>query len=164
MITEKKLIEILGTGNITCKEEILEEYSSDMSFVNKMKPEYVAKVKNTNDVEKLINLAKETLTPLVPISSGPPHFRGDTVPSIGGTIIADLSKMKKIIKVSRANRVALFEPGVTFDELISAVTKEGLRLNMPLQPRMSKSVIGSMLEREPVIMPKYHWDIGDPLA
>jgi FAD/FMN-containing dehydrogenase len=45
-----------------------------------------------------------------------------------------------------------------------AVAKEGLRLNMPLLPRKTKSVVGSMLEREPVIMPKYHWDIGDPLA
>jgi FAD/FMN-containing dehydrogenase len=56
------------------------------------------------------------------------------------------------------------EPGVTFDELIPEVRKEGLRLNMPLLPRKSKSVVGSMLEREPVIMPKYQWDISDPLA
>ena len=44
------------------------------------------------------------------------------------------------------------------------MAKEGLRLNMPLLPRRTKSVVGSMLEREPVVMPKYHWDIADPLA
>lgn len=164
MITEKKLIEMFGAANVTAKQAVLEEYSSDMSFVKETKPEYVVKVRNTEDIEKLIKLANETLTPLVPVSSGPPHFRGDTVPSTGGAIIVDLSKMKKIVMVNRDNRVALFEPGVTFDELISAVTKEGLRLNIPLQPRKTKSVIGSMLEREPVIMPKYHWDISDPLA
>ncbi|GAH54985.1 unnamed protein product, partial [marine sediment metagenome] len=69
-----------------------------------------------------------------------------------------------IIRVDRMNRVAMVEPGVTFAELIPAVAREGLRLNMPLLPRKSKSVIGSMLEREPVVMPKYHWDISDPLA
>jgi FAD/FMN-containing dehydrogenase len=53
---------------------------------------------------------------------------------------------------------------VTFTELIPAAKKEGLRLNMPLLPRQSKSVIGSILEREPVIMPKYQWDVSDPLA
>jgi FAD/FMN-containing dehydrogenase len=47
--------------------------------------------------------------------------------------------------------------------LIPAVTREKLRLNMPLLPRKTKSVTSSMLEREPVIMPKYHWDIADPL-
>jgi FAD/FMN-containing dehydrogenase len=71
--------------------------------------------------------------------------------------------MKKIIRVDRQNRVVMCEPGVTFDELIPEVTKEGLRLNMPLLSRKSKSVVGSLLEREPVIMPGYQWDIADPL-
>jgi FAD/FMN-containing dehydrogenase len=78
-------------------------------------------------------------------------------------VIVDLSDMKKIIRVDRENRVAMFEPGVTFGPLLSAVAKEGLRLNMPLLPRSTKSVVGSLLEREPVLMPKYHWDIADPL-
>jgi hypothetical protein len=75
-----------------------------------------------------------------------------------------LSDMKKVIRVDRYNRVAMFEPGVTYGELIPAVAREGLRLNIPLLPRKTKSVVGSMLEREPVIMPKYHWDIADPLC
>ena len=163
MIEEEKLVKIVGAGNVSREQAKLNEYSKDMSFVNRVKPGYVVKPRNTDDVEKIVKLANETLTPLVPVSSGPPHFRGDTVPSIGGAIIVDLSGMKKIIRVDRRNRVAMFEPGVTFDELIPEVEKEGLRLNMPLLPRKSKSVAGSMLEREPVVMPKYHWDIADPL-
>ena len=135
-----------------------------MSFVNPVRPACVVKPKNADEVQKIVKLANETLTPLVPVSSGPPHFRGDTVPGTGGAVIVDLSGMKKMISVDRARRVAMVEPGVTFGELIPAVDKEGLRLNMPLLPRKSKSVVGSMLEREPVIMPKYQWDISDPLA
>jgi hypothetical protein len=119
---------------------------------------------NAEEVFKIVNLARDAGTPLVPVSSGAPHFRGDTVPGMGGAIVVDLSGMKKIIHIDRKNRVAMFEPGVTFNELIAAVAKEGLRLNMPLLPRQSKSVVGSLLEREPVLMPKYHWDIADPLA
>jgi len=164
MIAEEKLVRIVGAGNVSREQAMLAEYSSDMSFVNTVKPEYVIKPRNTDDIEKLVKLANETSTPLVPVSSGPPHFRGDTIPGIGGAIIVDLSGMKKVLWVNRMNRVAMFEPGVTFGELIPAVAREGLRLNLPLQPRKSKSVIGSLLEREPVIMPKYHWDIADPLA
>ena len=163
MIEEGKLVKIVGAANVSHEQAVLNEYSRDMSFVNTVKPEYVVKPRNADDVEKIINLAKETLTPLVPVSSGPPHLRGDTVPGIGGAVIVDLSGMKKIIRVDRENRVAMFEPGVTFGELIPTVTKEGLRLNMPLLPRKTKSVAGSMLEREPVTMPGYHWDIADPL-
>jgi FAD/FMN-containing dehydrogenase len=157
------LAQIVGAGNVSCKQTALDEYSRDMSFVNKIKPDYVVKPRNTDDVKKIVKLARETLTPLVPVSSGPPHFRGDTVPGTGGAVMVDLSGMKKIIRIDRLNRVAMFEPGVTFGELIPAVAKEGMRLNMPLLPRKTKSVVGSMLEREPVLMPCYHWDINDPL-
>jgi hypothetical protein len=163
MIEEQKLVEIVGAGNVISEQTTLNEYARDMSFVNTVKPEYVVKPRNTDEIQKIMNLAKETLTPLVPVSSGPPHFRGDTVPGTGGAIIVDVSGMKKIIRVDRMNRVAMFEPGVTFSELIPAAAKEGLRLNIPLLPRKTKSVAGSMLEREPVTMPKYHWDIADPL-
>ncbi len=112
-----------------------------------------------------MKLAKETGTPLVPVSSGGPHFYGDTVPSTGDAVIVDLSGMKKVDLIDPFERVAsMVEPGVTFGELIPAVAKEGLRLNMPLQPRATKSVVGSMLSREPVIMPHYHWDISDPIG
>jgi FAD/FMN-containing dehydrogenase len=164
MIAEEELKKICGVSNVISKKAKLEEYSGDMSFVNRVKPEYIVKVNNAGEVQRLVSLAKATGMPLVPISSGPPHFRGDTVPGSGGAVIVDLSRMKKILWVNRENRVAMFEPGVTFAELIPAAAKEGLRLNLPLHPRMTKSVIGSLLEREPVIMPKYHWDIADPLA
>ena len=164
MIEKEKLVKIVGVGNVSYEQATLDEYSRDMSFVNTVRPLCVVKPKNASDIQKIMNLANETRTPLVPVSSGAPHFRGDTVPSIGGAVIVDLSSMKKIIRVDRAHRVAMVEPGVTFGELIPAVGREGLRLNMPLLPRESKTVVGSMLEREPVIMPKYHWDISDPLA
>src|SRR5512136_3421243 len=35
---------------------------------------------------------------------------------------------------------------------------------MRLLPRASKTVVGSMLEREPVVMSAYQWDISDPVA
>jgi FAD/FMN-containing dehydrogenase len=164
MINEASLAKIVGVDNVNREGVILEKYSRDMSFVHAIKPKYVVKPGNTEEILKIVNLAKDTGTPLVPVSSGAPHFRGDTVPGTGGAIIVDLSGMKKIIHVDRKNRVAMFEPGVTFNELAAAVAKEGLRLNMPLLPRQSKSVVGSLLEREPVLMPKYHWDIADPLA
>lgn len=164
MIAEDKLVEIVGAGNINREQTILKEYSHDMSFVSPIMPELVVRPRNTTEIQRIVNLCRQRQTPLVPVSSGGPHFRGDTVPGTGGAIMVDLSGMKKIIRVSRKHRVAMFEPGVTFEELIKAVAKEGLRLNMPLLPRLTKSVVGSMLEREPVIMPKYHWDIADPLA
>jgi FAD/FMN-containing dehydrogenase len=158
------LASAIGPGLISLDRTELDNYSHDMSFVNRVRPASVVRPKTAADVQKIVKFANETKTPLVPVSSGPPHFRGDTVPSVGGAVIVDMSGMKKIMLVDRKRRVAMCEPGVTFAELIPEVERAGLRLNMPLLPRKSKSVLGSILEREPVIMPKYQWDVSDPLA
>ena len=57
----------------------------------------------------------------------------------------------------------MIEPGVTFVQLENELRKEGLRAFKPLLPRRSKSALASYLEREPMLVPKYHWDATDPL-
>jgi hypothetical protein len=163
MVEQERLAEIVGAANVNNDPATLDSYSSDISFTTPMRPDFVVRPGNSAEIRDLVNLARETLTPLIPVSSGTPHFKGDTIPSVGGAVIVDLAGMKKIIRVDRANRVAMFEPGVTFEELIPACRQEKLRLNMPLMPRKTKSVTASMLEREPVVMPIYHWDSPDPL-
>ena len=164
MVQKAKLAKIIGSSNVIDLQKTLADYSHDMSLANPVRPALVVRPHTCEQILKIVELAKEDKTPLVPVSSGQPHFRGDTVPASGGAIVVDLSRMKKIIHIDRKNRVAMFEPGVTFAELNLAVAREGLRLNMPLLPRQTKSVVGSLLEREPVLMPAYHWDISDPLA
>ena len=154
---------IVGEEHVLLQDELLEAYSRDMNFRG-AKPRWLCRPKDAEEVVRTVRWAIENRISLIPVSSGPPHFRGDTVPSLGGTCILDLTSMKRIIRVDRKNRVVMFEPGVTFGELEEAAEKEGIRLNMPLLPRQSKSVLGSLLEREPVLMPKYQWDIADPLT
>jgi hypothetical protein len=164
MIEQEKLVNIVGASNVSCAQATLDQYSRDVSFVNPVRPACVVKPSTAVEIKQIVALANATYTPLVSVSSGPPHFKGDTVPSMGRAVIVDLSGMKKIVKVDRPRRVAMIEPGVTFGDLIPAAEKEGIRLNMPLLPKKSKSVVASMLDREPVLMPGYQWDISDPVA
>ena len=124
MAAGEELIEIVGAENVTNNSETLTAYSSDNSFVPPVRPAYVVKPEKADEVQAIVRWANQALRPLVPVSSGPPHFRGDTIPSIGGAIIVDLSQMNKVILVDRARRVAMVEPGVNFGELIPAVEKE----------------------------------------
>ncbi len=162
-MAEKELAKIVGRGNVLDGPGVLEEYSKDSSFVPQIMPRCIVKPESVEEVQGIVKWANDTLTPLVPVSSGSPHSRGDTVPGVDGAVIVDLSKMKKIIRVDPRNKVAMVEPGVTYGELQSELVKEGLCAYMPLAPRNSKSVIGSMLEREPITMPAHHWDSTDPL-
>lgn len=157
-----EFMSIVGETNVDQNKATIQKYSKDMSFVRPLKAKLILKPGNTSEIQKIVRMAKQTRTPLIPVSSGEPHFRGDTVPTIKDAVIIDLSGMKKIIHISRKHRMVMFEPGVTFGELIGAVAREGMRLNVPLAPRQTKSVLGSLLEREPPVMPIYHWDISDP--
>jgi hypothetical protein len=161
-MAETELETIVGSENVFDSPEILEEYSSDLSFVSRVRPRCVVKPQNADEVQAIVKWANKTSTPLVPVSSGPPHFRGDTVPSAGGAVIVDLNRMKRIIRIDTRNKVAMVEPGVTFAELMPALAKAGMRPYTPLCPKPSKSVVGSILEREPITDPAHHWDCTDP--
>ncbi|NVM53454.1 MAG: FAD-binding oxidoreductase [Candidatus Helarchaeota archaeon] len=162
MTWRDELGKIIGSEAIFDDDEILEEYSKDNSFVPTRKPDLVAKPKSSTEIVNIVRWANDSGAPLIPVSSGPPRFRGDTIPRFGGVVV-DLSRMNKIIRVDRRNRVALVEAGVTFPKFQAEVEKSGLRILMPLLPRISKSVVASYLEREPITTPKYHWDYSDPM-
>jgi len=158
-----ELIKILGPENVIDDPETLESYSRDQSFVSPRKPRLVINPNNVDEVQEIVKWANQTSTPLVPVSSGPPHFRGDTVPTVPEAVIVDLSGMKRITSIDRRNRFVMIEPGVTFGQLQGELAKEGLRLSAPLLPRSSKSVITSLLEREPTLIPRYRYSMLEPL-
>ncbi len=161
--TSNNLTEMIGKQKVINKPEVLDRYSHDNSFSLPMQPRLVVQPRNADDVQKIVMWANQTGTPLVPVSSGEPHFRGDTVPSVPEAVIVDLRRMDKIIRIDRRNRMVLIEPGVTYGQLQPVLAGEGLRLSTPLLPRQSKSVIASLLEREPTLVPKYNHTLLEPL-
>jgi FAD/FMN-containing dehydrogenase len=128
-----------------------------------LRPVVTARPACTRDVQELVRWAIGTRTALVPLSSGGPHLHGGTVPSVGGAVLVDLRRMNRILKVNRRNRLALIEPGVTFPQLVPALAREGLQVALPLLPRATKSVIASLLDREPLVSPRFQWNPMEPL-
>ena len=160
---KRQLQDIVGAGNVVDDPAMLERHGRDMSFAAGHQPVLIVKPEQAQQVQELVRWANQTLMPLIPVSSGPPHFKGDTVPALGGVVV-DLSGMNKVLRIDRRNRVAMVEPGVTFGALKPEVEKQNMRLMLPLAPRATKSIVGSYLEREPILVPKYHWDMSDPLC
>lgn len=160
---KKGLVQILGPSMVIDAEPILKQFAEDHSFAKPNQPSLLVKPENTGEIREIIKWANATKTPLVPVSSGPPHFNGDTVPTSADAVMVDLSRMKKIIKVDRRNKMALIEPGVTYEQLQPALAENGLRLSSTLHPKANKSVVASLLEREPRLIPRYQWAMLDPL-
>jgi FAD/FMN-containing dehydrogenase len=163
MALEERLREITSADRVFDSPDVLEAYAHDNSFVPRVRPRCVVKPKGMEEVQEIVNLANDMETGIVPTSSGPPHFRGGTVPSVGNAVVVDLNDMNRIVRIDAKNKVAMIEPGVTFGQLIEALEKEGLAPYMRLVPNSSKSVLTSYLEREPITIPRDHWEGQDPL-
>jgi FAD/FMN-containing dehydrogenase len=160
---KSKLTTIVGAENVSDDAGILNSYAKDQSFATGIRPWFVVKPQNAQQVQDLVKWANETSTPLVPVSSGGPHFKGDTVPSVPQSVIVDLSGMNKILSINREQRMTVVEPGVTYGELQEALAKEGLTLSTSLAPKKTKSVLTSVLEVEPRLNSNHQWNYHDPL-
>lgn len=160
-IRRERLEAIVGAENVSDDPALLSTWRSG-GAVSGGEPVLVVRPSSAAEVRELVRLARSDGLNLVLSSSAPPRLRGDSVPS-GQGVVVDLSRLDRIVRLDRRNKVALIEPGVTFERLIPEVDELGLKVLMPLRPKRGKSVLASALEREPILIPKYHWDMTDPM-
>lgn len=153
----KELIEkVVGTDNVLTDAPTLTRYSCDTSFSTPRLPDMVVRAHTTADVQGVLKIANAHNYPVVPRSSGTGTY-ATGIPGEGG-IILDLSAMKRIPRTDTRNRWVLVEPGVTFGPLEEELARHGMQPLNPLLPRRDKSVITSVLEREPVLTCKTECD------
>jgi FAD/FMN-containing dehydrogenase len=160
---KRELAALVGENNVSDTPEVLEPFAADRSCAPRIAPRYVVRPRNAGEVRHLVCWANQAHTPLIPVSSGPPHFNGDTVPSVAEAIIVDLSQLKGILRIDLRNKMVVIEPGVTYPELEPALAAQGLKIPRPLLPRPNKSVIASLLERQPTTIPRLNYSLPEPL-
>lgn len=150
MVLEKKrLVDIFGEERVDDNEKTLQEYAQDQSFSPRRKPDFVVFAEEVKEVQQVVRLSNETLTPIIPYSSGL-NFHGAALPDHGG-IILNLSRMNKILQIDEENWFAVLEPGVTFERLQGELMKRGFRVMIPFGVAPKRSALTSYLERDPVM-------------
>jgi len=155
---------ILAKDGFTSEREALDTMVTSNPLIrNGGRPTHVVIPQNAGDVANLVKTAFQNGIPLVPVSSSAPHYKGGIACS-SDHICVDLSGSKKIRSVDRRNRVCMIEPGVTYGELLDALEPHGLTVPIPLAPRSGKSVVASVMDREPSTWPGKQWDAGDPVC
>jgi FAD/FMN-containing dehydrogenase len=156
-----RLMEIVGSKGVQDHPDLGESFSLDHKLTAHFFHPF-GQTRNVDEAQKMFYGRTKRRLPWYPSARGP-HFHGDTLPTSPDSVMLDLSGMNRVLKINRRNRLALIEPGVTYSQLIPALHTEELRIAMPLLPRANKSVLASLLEREPVMTPKYQWNFLDPL-
>lgn len=104
MSLKEQLAQIVGAGNVLDAPEVLESHSRDYSLTPTGRFTCVVQPKNAEEVQKVIQLANETKSPITPASSEV-HFYGNATPKMGGVVL-NLKRMNAIKEIDEASKVA----------------------------------------------------------
>jgi 4-cresol dehydrogenase (hydroxylating) len=102
---------------------------------------------NVEEVRAVIKLANQYKIPVWPISRGKNFGYGGSAPLMSGSIVLDLSRMKKIIEVDEKLGYCVIEPGVGFYDLYQHLQENKIPLWMSVPGNSWGSVIGNALDR-----------------
>jgi 4-cresol dehydrogenase (hydroxylating) len=102
---------------------------------------------STEEVQALLRLANEHRIPLWPISRGKNLGYGGSAPVMSGTVILDLSRMRRILDVDEKRACCLLEPGVGFFDLYNFLQDNRIPLWLSVPANAWGSVVGNALER-----------------
>jgi 4-cresol dehydrogenase (hydroxylating) flavoprotein subunit len=98
------------------------------------------------EVRAIVRIANRHSVPLWPISRGKNFGYGGAAPVLKGSVILDLSRMKKI-EVDRENGTVLVEPGVGFFDLYDYLQANKIPLWLSVPGNSWGSVAGNALDR-----------------
>lgn len=103
--------------------------------------------KTVEEVQAIVRLAAQHRIPLWPISRGKNYGYGGPAPSLAGSVVLDLARMKRILEVNEDYGYVLLEPGVGFNDLYEHLRRTGAKLWMSAPAQTWGSVVGNALDR-----------------
>ena len=124
---------IVGDAHATSDKHIMYAYSYDMCFVPNKLPRYVAQPANVEEVVEIMKLCNKTKTPVIPVGANT-NIGGLCIPKKDNTLMLDMRRMNKIIRIDEETRFAIVEPGVSHAQFAEALFKKGLRFGWPVGP------------------------------
>jgi glycolate oxidase len=119
---EQQLIDIVGPRGYLNRPEDLTLYEYDGS-VDKHRPDMVVFPRSTEDVVRIVQVAREFDIPIVGRGAGT-GLSGGAIPRLGGLTVA-FARMNRILEIDLPNERAIVQPGVVNLDITLAVQPYG---------------------------------------
>lgn len=143
----KAFAAIVGAENVFSTEEDQVAYSDHFASDQSLhQPAGAIAPVSVEEIQAIVKVANELKVPLWPISRGKNFGYGGPAPVLKGSIILDLSRMKKI-EVDVENGTVLVEPGVGFFDLYDYLQEHNIPLWLSVPGNSWGSVAGNALDR-----------------
>jgi len=114
---------LVGAKHAISEPTQLRTYECDGLLGYRIRPAIVVLPGSTAEVAACVKLARELDLPVVPRGAGT-GLSGGALP-VEGCVLLGLARMKKILEIDLANRVARVEPGVINLDITRALSAEG---------------------------------------
>lgn len=119
---KETLIDIVGRQNFTDSLIDLVSYSNDASD-HYHRPEAAVWPASTEHISRILTIANKHCFPVIPRGAGT-GLAGAAVPVYGGLVL-DMCRMNRILDIRIADRLALVQPGVVYNDLKKALAPYG---------------------------------------
>lgn len=119
-----RLRAIVGADGLLARDDELFVYECDGLTLEACRPSLVVLPRTTEQVAAVVRACREAGRPFVPRGAGT-GLSGGAHP-VPGSVVVECSRMKRILEVDAANRIAVVQPGVVNADLSVAVAHHGL--------------------------------------
>ena len=101
---------------------------------------------NVEEVQQVVRIANRFGIPLYPISTGRNLNYGGAAPNLTGSVVVDLKRMNRILKVDEDRHFALVEPGVAYFDLYAYIKEHDLKVMIDVPDPGWGSPMGNSLD------------------
>lgn len=127
-------------GRCSTNVSTRDQHASTLTGLAHQPPDIVVFPETVGEVQAIVALAGKNHIPMIPFGSGT-SLEGQVNAPAGG-ICLDLSRMNKILRVNGEDLDVSVEPGVTLDQLNTALRDRGLFF--PIDPGAGNATLGGM--------------------
>ena len=143
----RALVSALGEDKVFYGEQDRQSYEDKFAVDESAHhPAAAVAPETVEEVQAVVKIANQFLLPLWPWSRGKNLGYGGTAPELSGSVVVDLSRMKKI-EFDQQSGVVTLEPGVGFYDLYDYLQQHNLPYWLSTPGNSWGSVLGNALDR-----------------
>ena len=125
----QSLVEIFGKERVSKDDFELLCYARDAGSLLPRNPEYVVVPTSKEEIQKLLRLARNERKPIMVRGAGS-SMCGAPIPLVNGSIMMDLTRMRRLIDLNEESMSVLVEAGITWTEVIEYLWERGWELGL----------------------------------
>jgi FAD/FMN-containing dehydrogenase len=141
----------VGDDWVFSSDADLEAYRDPYSVMRDTERESLASAAvapaSVEEVQQIVRIANRYKTPLFPISTGRNFAYGGASANLSGSVIVDLKRMNRILRVDEERNFALVEPGVSYFDFYRYIKERDLKVWMDCADVGWGGLLGNALDR-----------------